>query len=193
VTRTEVQTLQRRVGAEPDGFWGPKSQAACRLHLSRLMPTPNPWPAGSQAALREFYGQPGNESNLVVIRFPFPMVFGDKAVATTRVHKRCADSLVAVLESIERLYHNRPEIMQSARRFAGVYNFRNKRGGSTFSVHAWGAAIDLDPGSNSFRATWPLAAKMPIEIMEEFSKKGWTSAGAFWGYDAMHFEAVRPA
>jgi hypothetical protein len=33
---------------------------------------------------------------------------------------------------------------------------------------------------------------MPFEVMEIFAKHGFLSAGAFWGYDAMHFEAIRP-
>ena len=54
-----------------------------------------------------------------------------------------------------------------------------------------GAAIDLDADDNTFRDHWPMQADMPLEIMEAFAREGWVSAGAFWGYDAMHFEAVR--
>jgi hypothetical protein len=32
---------------------------------------------------------------------------------------------------------------------------------------------------------------MPIEVMECFAREGWLSAGAFWGYDAMHFQATQ--
>jgi hypothetical protein len=32
---------------------------------------------------------------------------------------------------------------------------------------------------------------MPIQVMEEFAKEGWLAAGAFWGRDAMHFQATR--
>ena len=81
--------------------------------------------------------------------------------------------------------------MEEAEDFGGVYNFRNKRGGSSYSIHACGAAIDLDADDNTFRDSWPMKADMPLEIMEEFAKEGWISAGAFWGYDAMHHEATR--
>jgi hypothetical protein len=27
--------------------------------------------------------------------------------------------------------------------------------------------------------------------MEEFAKEGWLAAGAFWGRDAMHFQATQ--
>ena len=81
--------------------------------------------------------------------------------------------------------------MEEAEDYGGVFNYRPKRGGNSLSLHSWGIAIDLDADDNSFRDSWPMKADMPLEIMEEFSKEGWLSAGAFWGYDAMHFEAAR--
>ena len=36
-----------------------------------------------------------------------------------------------------------------------------------------------------------MKSDMPLEIMEEFAKEGWKSAGAFWGFDSMHQEATR--
>jgi len=188
----EIQRMQVRVGTTPDGFWGPKSQAACRAYLRSLMPTPSPWPASDQASLRAFYGEPGDESNLVQIEFPYPMLYEGKRVASTRVHKKCAASLLRVLMAIRDRMEASPLIRDEAEDFGGVFNFRLKRGGSTYSLHAWAAAIDLDADDNSFRDSWPMKSDMPLEIMEAFAREGWTSAGAFWGYDAMHFQATRP-
>jgi len=182
VTSDQIQRMQRRIGVVPDGFWGPKSQARCREHLRSLMPSPNPWPHSTQAALREFYGEPGDESNLVTIEFPFPMYYDGKLVKKSRCHLKVAPSLTRILQAI-----GDREVV-----YGGIFNFRLKRGGNSFSVHAWGAAIDLDADDNTFRDTWPLKADMPLEIMEAFAREGWQSAGAFWGYDAMHFEATRP-
>jgi hypothetical protein len=182
--------MQRRLGVAADGFWGPVSQAKCREHLRSLMPTPNPWPAGTQAALRSFYGEPGDESNLVLIEFPYPVYYGDKRVTKTRCHKKVAPSLGRILVKLGQL--GTRDSAEAVADYGGVFNFRQKRGGSSYSVHAWGAAIDLDADDNTFRDTWPLKADMPLEVMEIFAREGWCSAGAFWGYDAMHFEAVRP-
>lgn len=187
----EIQRMQIRIGVTPDGFWGPKSQAACRAHLRKLMPTPNPWPASDQASLRAFYGHPGDESALVRIEFPYPMLYDGKRVTSTRVHNRCAASLLRVLTAIRDRIEASPLIRDEAEDFGGVFNFRLKRGGSTYSLHAWGAAIDLDADDNSFRDTWPMKSDMPLEIIEEFAKEGWVSAAAFWGYDAMHFQATQ--
>jgi hypothetical protein len=119
------------------------------------------------------------------------MLYAGQAVSRTRVHARCADSLFRVLSNIKGMFAAAPHIVDEATDFAGVYNARPKRGGTAWSLHAWGAAIDLDADDNSFRDSWPMKADMPLEIMEAFAREGWKSAGAFWGYDAMHHEAAR--
>jgi hypothetical protein len=175
-----------------DGFWGPKSQMACKMYLRSLMPSPNPWPKSDQGSLREFYGRPGDESNLVTIEFPYRMLYDGKAVSKTRVHKKCAESLLRILKGIQGRFNDAPDIVDEATDYGGCYNFRLKRGGTTYSLHAWGAAIDLDADDNSFRDNWPMKSDMPLEILEEFAKEGWTSAGPWWGYDSMHHQATRP-
>lgn len=183
--------MQRKVGVEADGFWGPISIAACQKYLRSMMPNPNPWPSASQQSLRDFYGPPGDESNLVTIEFPYPAFYEGKRVTKTRVHHKCAESLLRVLKRIGTSFGTRRDVMEEAEDYGGVFNFRLKRGGTTYSVHAWGAAIDLDADDNMFRDSWPMRADMPLEIMECFAFEGWISAGAFWGYDAMHFQATR--
>lgn len=191
MTGNQIIALQSRIGATADGFWGPKSIVACQAHLRRLMPAVSPWPKSDNGSLRAFYGEPGDESNLVPIAFPYPIYYDGKLVKTTRVHRKCAASLLRVFASIKDLYVQRTEIMEEAQDYGGVFNFRLKRGGSSYSLHAYGAAIDLDADDNTFRDSWPMRADMPIEIMEEFAREGWIAAGAFWGYDAMHFQCTR--
>lgn len=196
MNQDQIAAMQQRIKdrydtfLKVDGFWGPKSQEACRAYLRSLMPKPNPWPAPDQKSLKRFYGEAGDESNLVMIDFPYPMFYGGKHVTRTRIHKKCADSLLRVLTAIRDLFPHHPQIEDAAQDYGGVYNFRAKRGGSSYSVHAWGAAIDLDADDNTFRDSWPMKADMSLEIMECFAREGWKSAGAFWGYDAMHFEAT---
>lgn len=187
----DIKKMQTRIGVTPDGFWGPKSQTACRTYLRSLMPKDNPWPSPNQTSLRAFYGAPGDESNLVRIELPYPMLYDGKRVTSTRVHSKCAESLLRVLTAIRGRMEIAPFIRDEAEDFGGVFNFRLKRGGSSFSLHAWGAAIDLDTDDNSFRASWPMQSDMPFEIIEEFAREGWVSGGAFWGFDAMHFQATK--
>lgn len=170
-----------------DGDFGPKSRVAAQRFLRALCPDTAPWPTSS--GVRSFYGEPG-EANLVSIEFPYPMFYDGKQVTRTRCHRKVAASLLRVLEAIKHLLPN-ADVADEAQDYGGIYNYREKRGASSLSRHAWGIAIDLDADDNSFRAVWPLVADMNWEIIKAFAKEGWTSAAVFWGYDAMHFEAVR--
>lgn len=185
MTANQIKAIQERIGITPDGFWGPKSIAACQRHLRSLMPKPNPWPKTDQRSLTAFYGAPGDESRLVSL----PIVglgvrYDGIAVRNIRCHHRVADSLLAILRELSVTH---PEILAE---YAGCYNNRPMRGGSLPSLHARGAAIDFAPGKNGLNTPWPTRATMPFPVMETFAKQGWLAAGAFWGRDSMHFQAT---
>ena len=187
MTRAQIQAMQDRIGATPDGFWGPKSIAACQRHLRALMPKDANWPGTSQAALQGFYGSAGDESRLLNLDVAgLGVCYDGKPVRTIRCHERVADSLLRVIVDLACGPH--AAILAT---YAGVYNNRPMRGGSLPSLHARGAAIDLDPDTNRLSQSWPVSATMPLEVMEAFARQGWLAAGAFWGRDAMHFQATR--
>jgi len=186
MTRAQVIAMQDRIGTTPDGFWGPKSIAACQRHLRDLMPKDANWPSQSQPALHGFYGSPGNESKLVNLPVAdLGVEYDGKPVKTIRCHERVADSLNRVLQAIT----SSPQ-RDILNEFAGVYNNRPMRGGSLPSLHARGAAIDLAPDTNRLSQSWPVSATMPLEVMEHFAREGWLCAGAAWSRDAMHFQAT---
>lgn len=185
MTRAQIIAMQDRIGTTPDGFWGPKSIAACQRHLRGLMPSPNPWPKADQASLTRFYGSPGDESQLVALNVEgLGIRYDGQAVKSIRCHDKVADSLKRILTSLSKTH---PGIMNQ---YAGCYNNRTMRGGSLPSLHARGAAIDFAPETNGNKTPWPVVADMPLEVMEAFAREGWTPAGAFWGRDAMHFQAT---
>jgi hypothetical protein len=186
MTHAQIIALQNRIGTTPDGFWGPKSIAACQRHLQALMPSPNPWPKSDQSSLTKFYGAPGDESKLVRFDLPRGTLYEGRLVRHTRAHERCFESLSRVLDAIAA--SPQTDILKE---FAGVFNNRPMRGGSLPSLHARGAAIDLAPGSNGNKQAWPASATMPLEVMEAFAREGWLAAGAFWGRDAQHFQATK--
>ena len=186
MNKAEIKHVQCRIGTVVDGFWGPNSTAAAKRHLRKLMPF-SPWPKTDQASLTRFYGKPGDESRLINLSVTgLGLRYEGGAVRTVRCHHKVGDSLHRVLTAI-----SNSEFSYILHEYAGVYNNRPMRGGSLPSLHARGAAIDLDPDRNTNRSHWPIAAKMPIEVMEFFAKEGWISAGAFWSRDAMHFQATR--
>lgn len=187
MTRTQIIEIQKRIGTKPDGFWGAKSIAACQAHLRAMMPSPNPWPAQSQAALTAFYGRAGDESQIVNIDATgLGARFDGKPIRSMRVHHKCAESLLRVLREIAA-----SPFRYVLGEYAGTYNNRPMRGGALPSLHARGAAIDLMPATNRNHQHWPTSANMPIEVMEMFAREGWLSAGAFWSRDGMHFQATK--
>ena len=182
---TEIKAIQSKIGTIPDGFWGPKSIAACQRHLRSLMPSPNPWPKSDQASLTKFYGAAGDESQLVNLPAPVPMYYEGKRIKTIRCHAKVAASLARALAAA---YAVAPDVVKV---YDGCFNDRPMRGGSLPSLHARGAAIDLDANNNGNLVSWPAKATMPFAVMEAFAREGWLSAGAFWGRDAMHFQATQ--
>ena len=188
MTPTGIIALQKRIGTEPDGFWGPKSIAAAQRHLRALMPSPNPWPKSDQASLRKFYGAPEDNGPIVSIAPPAWLRLYDSPTTTLRsiqCHEKVADSLLRALTAA---HAAAPDF---ASRFFGCHVDRNMRGGSLPSLHAYGAAIDLAASSNGNKVHWPTVADMPFSVMEAFAAEGWLSAGAFWSRDAMHFQATQ--
>lgn len=187
MTSAQIVALQKRIGTNPDGFWGGKSIAACKAHLRALMPAPHPWPRSDQASLRAFYGHPEDNSDIISIEAPewMRLYDGDTRLKTIQVHKKCAASLLRALNAA---YAVAPDF---ARRYFGCHVDRNMRGGNLPSLHAYGAAIDLAASTNGNNVHWPTVADMPLEVMEAFAREGWLSAGAFWSRDSMHMQATQ--
>lgn len=182
----DIREIQKKIGTTPDGAWGPKSQAACVAYLRSLMPKPNPWPSSADAAMIRFFGQPGDESNLVNLDVHGLEIFYEgNPVRTIRCHKKVADSLHRVLSAIAASPFD-----HVLRRYAGCFNHRPMRGGSRPSKHSWGAAIDLDPDTNMLKTPWPQRATMPFEVMEMFAREGWVGLGWRDNRDAMHFQTT---
>lgn len=162
------------------------------------------WP--KQSAMSSFYGDPDTNddgrpdaawesANLVRITPPYRLVLAwdtKRALSTILVHKKCADSLLRVLTAIKAHYKTQ-EAIDAARMhlFGGVYNFRLMRGGSSLSIHSWGAAIDLDPERNGLGVKYNAAkGMMPAPVIAAFEAEGWTWGGKWSRPDAMHFQAA---
>jgi hypothetical protein len=67
------------------------------------------------------------------------------------------------------------------------------RGGSAWSQHAWGCAVDIDPDNNQLK--WGKdKASFAKPVYNDFwnivENEGWNSLGRSRGYDYMHFSAV---
>lgn len=202
------QTYLKAQGFDPgpiDGVPGQMTEEALRDYLGQndspvITSQVSQWPRRNYASMIDFYGQPGDSSNLVWFTFPYPMRLYDTDAVLTRhsCHKKVAGSLVAVLEEardklgIDFIREHKLD------RYFGCYMNRPVRGGSQKSTHAWGAAIDINASNNRNRQLWsankigqPDYGTMPIEFIEIFERHGWKSGARAWGRDAMHFQATQ--
>jgi hypothetical protein len=146
--------------------------------------------------LAGFYGSPGPEIERALVRVPVPyemhLYDTQELVRYVSVHRKLEHALMRVFVHVMDRYATHGERVEAGvTRFYGIYNPRRMRGGSRWSMHAYGAAIDLDASRNGLNTHWPTKAAMPIGVMECFAREGWLAAGAAWGRDAMHFQWTR--
>lgn len=179
--------------AAPGGATQRALETALGWKLPAGAPAPSArWPARGEASIRAYYGPPG-ESQLVRVDPPYPMRIAwdpDVPLRTITCHRLVADSLVEVLAAIHARLGAAGIRHHGLDLYGGCYNFRKMRGGASWSTHAWGIAIDLDPARNGLRTPWPAEAAMPVEAIELFEAAGWTSLARAIGRDAMHFQAT---
>ena len=141
------------------------------------------------------YGVP-NESGtyLVSIKLPYPMRLSwDKntKVTTMRCHKLVADKFLKIFEEILSTYGYDKIVDLGIDLYGGCFNFRKMRGGSDYSRHSWGIAIDLDPERNQLKESHKTARFARPEykaMIDIFYHHGFISLGVEKDYDWMHFE-----
>jgi hypothetical protein len=198
MNRAEIIHIQERVGTAGDGFWGPKSIVACQKYLKSMMPSPHPFPIEGTQKFIEFFGPHGDRDGYTPpskkIILPFAIYYDQSPVKTLRVHEKCAESLLRVFQKLASIYPDGASREKAGILvYNGLYNPRLKRGSlNSWSMHSWMNAIDINAGKNGNKTSWPVNTTMPIEVIECFAQEGWLSAGAFWGRDAMHFQATAP-
>ena len=141
------------------------------------------------------YGKPNqNGTHLVSIKLPYPMRLAwdkETKVTTMRCHKLVADKFIAVFNELLSTYGLKKIQELGIDLFGGCFNFRAMRGGSDYSRHSWGIAIDLDPERNTLEETdrtARFARPEYKEMIDIFYKHGFVNLGVEKNYDWMHFE-----
>jgi len=141
------------------------------------------------------YGKPNQQGTyLTTIKLPYPMRLAwDKKtkVNTMRCHKLVSDEFTKVFNEILQVYGLKKIQELGIDLFGGCFNFRAMRGGSDYSRHSWGIAIDLDPERNQLKTPYSksnFSKKEYSELHRIFKKNGFVNLGVEKGYDAMHWE-----
>lgn len=146
-----------------------------------------------------YYGQPGPDirRQLTAITLPFHLRIDYNLLQMTNritVHEKAAPSLKTALIEVHDFYGYDRMRALGIDRYAGAYNHRKMRGGSKWSMHAYGCAIDFYAQPNGLRTKCPEALfcgadyKPFLDIMESYD---WLPAIRLWGRDAMHFQRAR--
>jgi hypothetical protein len=152
-----------------------------------------------QREVRTFYGRPGPEieAQLMYADLPFALRLDwelGQSVRRLRLHKKCAPAAVTALTAVRDHYGMAKMSELGIDRYAGGYNHRKMRGGKSWSMHAYGCAMDFYAAPNGLRTKCPDALfckpeyKPFLDIMESH---GWLPAIRLWGSDAMHFQMAK--
>lgn len=151
------------------------------------------WPR--QAECTAFFGKVGTRQGSVELPYPMRIAWDKKNI----IKKFSAHELVC--EPIERIfkrtldYYGMEKIKDlGLDLWGGCLNVRKIRGGSGWSMHSWGIAVDMDPDNNQLkwgrdRATFSKPAYN--KYWEFVYDEGAISLGKERNYDWMHYQFAR--
>lgn len=152
------------------------------------------WP--KQSAMDAFYGPKGTKQIILVLPYKMRLAWDlDSPVTRFSCHAKVMESLQRIfartldhygLDEIKRL---RLDL------FGGCLNVRKMRGSSsTWSIHSWGCAVDIDPEHNPLKAHRAQATLDNPEYDPFWSfvyDEGAIGLGRERDYDWMHFQFAR--
>ena len=144
------------------------------------------------------FGKPNEKGTyLTTIKLPYLMRLAwDKntKVTTMRCHNLVANNFLGVFNELLEVYGLEKIQELGIDLFGGCFAFRAMRGGSDYSRHSWGIAIDLDPERNQLKTPYSksnFSKKEYSELHRIFKKNGFVNLGVEKGYDAMHWEIAK--
>jgi hypothetical protein len=157
----------------------------------------NNWPRQTHAEMEKFFGPVGANQTTLAIPDSYPMrVAWDLPKTVTRFscHEKIHDAARRVLVRV--LDHYGPARIRELGLdlFGGCLNVRRMRGGSAWSMHAWGTAIDFDPEHNQFAWNKTRARFARPECEKWWAlweDEGFVSLGRARDFDWMHVQAAQ--
>lgn len=212
VTLAALEAFQSAKGLSVSGKADPQTVAALKLSSSSISPavktqipdrntepveTYGPsgkiWPR--QRDCMSFYGPVGQ--NQVTIEIPYEMriTWGNRPIVRKMtLHKLVAPSALRVLERAALRFSASERESLGIDKFGGSLNVRRMRGGTAYSMHSWGIAIDFDPERNGLHVKSPQARLSRDDASEWWAlweSEGWLSLGRSRDFDWMHVQAAR--
>ncbi len=214
-TEDGTKEFQKKNGLKPDGIVGPKTWSFVPKDFIPVLPAipvnkntktntkPNVlkpggskiiWPKQDYNSMVNFYGAPGENQTRVEIPYKLKLAWDTATeLSSFTCHNKVANSVHSIFEKTLKSYGIRDIRKLRLDLFGGCLNVRRVRGGSAWSIHSWGAAIDLDPDRNQLkwgRDKASFARKEYDEFWRIVQSEGWVSLGLERNYDWMHFQAA---
>jgi hypothetical protein len=193
--QTERETIKFQVknGLKPDGVVGPKTWKFV-TNVSSNTPLSQKWPKQGYTSMCNFYGPVGE--NMTSLELPYVMKLAWDKNATIKkmtCNQKCTKAFYNIFEKTLKHYGESEIKKLGLDLFGGCLNVRRVRGGSNWSTHSWGCAIDIDPDRNQLR--WGRdRAVMAKPVYEPFWKfveeEGAVSLGRARNYDYQHFQCA---
>jgi hypothetical protein len=194
----KIAKIQKILGVKDDGKLGSITKRAFEAldDSPIIIPSTNTvWPKQSYSEMVKFYGALGK--NQTSLKLPYQMVLAwdsSKKVNNITCHEKVHDSLNRILQKT--LDHYGLAKIKELRldKFGGCLNVRKVRGGTNWSIHSWGAAVDFDPDRNQLKWGRDKAAmaKPPYdEFWKIVESEKWISLGKARNYDWQHIQAAR--
>ena len=151
------------------------------------------WP--KQAQCEDFYGEVG--TNQVNCQLPFEMRLawdlGSK-LKSYKCHRKVKEAMERVWQRTFDTYGYQKIVDLQLDRFGGCLNVRQIRGGSNYSMHSWGIAVDIDPDRNGFKTPWKQAQMSKKEyapFVQFWYDEGAINLGLERNFDSMHYQFAR--
>lgn len=151
------------------------------------------WP--KQSAMDAFYGPKGTGQTMLVLPYTMRLAWDvDSKVPKFSCNARVRESLERIF--VRTLDHYGLEEIKRLRLdlFGGCLNVRKMRGGSAWSIHSWGCAVDIDPDRNQLNMHRAQATldNPPYDPFWRFVyDEGAIGLGRERDYDWMHFQFAR--
>lgn len=150
------------------------------------------WPR--QSEVTAFYGQVGTNQTSITPPWTMRLAWDKRrTIQRMTLHKKVAASALRAMTHAYAHYGDTGIKHLGLDLFGGSLNVRRMRGGSAYSMHSWGIAIDWDPERNQLRWKKPQARLSHDDCVpwwEAWEAEGWTSLGRARNFDWMHVQAA---
>ena len=155
------------------------------------------WPR--QKDVPAFFGQDPRKIPLayVVPRFTLYADYARKPshkVSRFACHKLVKPALQRIFDTALEIYGEKDLRKLNLDIFSGCRVVRRITGGSGWSMHSWGIAVDIDAANNEFRDTWASGKMDGAEYkpyVDLWYAEGAINLGRERNYDPMHFQFAR--